>query len=210
MIVRLIELFPADFKLHQPQNLIMLEIENLNVEEFYAYSAIFLIGKEGLGRRRLAHKLGLTESKTRTMLKHLKQAGYIQTTEKTDLTTEGEEVFSYLEGKILETEKIDLDYLGIGEFAFGALVNVEKDFRVISLRDEAVRAGAKGLTVLNYQNGFTFPEDEDPQREEFENDITLLEKAFSPENGQKLLISSGSEEEARRGLWRALYHLHED
>ena len=185
----------------------MLDIENLNVDEFHAYSAIFLIGKNGLGRRRMAQELGLTESKTRTMLKHLKEAGYIQTTEKTDLTTEGKEVFSYLEEKILETEKIDLDYLGVGEFAFGALVNVEKDFRVISLRDEAVRAGAKGLTVLEFQDGFTFPEDEDPKREEFDKDVRLLEETFSPENGHKLLISSGSEAEARRGLWRALYHL---
>ena len=78
---------------------------------------------------------------------------------------------------------------------------------MISLRDEAVRAGAKGLTVLEFQNGFTFPEDNDPKNKEFEKDINQLKETFTPEKGQKLLISSGKEEEARKGLWRALYHL---
>ena len=186
----------------------MLELENLNVEEFHAYAALYLVGENNLGRRRLAEELGLTESKTRTMLKHLKNSGYVETGEKTNLTSEGEKIFSGIQKKILKVSEVDLSYLGMGEEAVAAVVKLEKDFKVIELRDEAVRAGAKGLTVLEYQNDFTFPEDEDPDVKKFEKDIELLEKVFTPRKGDKLLISSGnSEENARKGLWRGLYHL---
>jgi len=185
----------------------MIEVENLNVDEFYAFSAIYLVGKRGLGRRRLAEELGLTESKTRTMLDHLKDSGYIETGEKTILTDKGEEVFSQIDDVLIEVSEVDLEYLGVGEYAFAALVDIEKSFSVIELRDEAVRAGAKGLTVLEYDDGFTFPEDDDPTKESFENDIKHLENYFSAEKDFKLLISSGKEKEARKGLWRSIYHL---
>lgn len=189
----------------------MLELENLNVEKFHALAAIYLVGEKNLGRRRLAQELGLTESKTRTMLKHLKNSGYIETGEKTGLTSEGEKIFSEILGRLEKVSEADLEYLGMGEKAVAALVDTEKDFRVIELRDEAVRAGAKGLTVLEYREKFTFPEDEDPEEESFEKDIELLEEIFTPEKGEKLLISFGDEEEnARKGLWRALYQLLQD
>lgn len=189
----------------------MLEVEKLNVEEFNAFAGIYLIEEKNLGRRRLTEELGLTESKTRTMLKHLKNSGYIETGEKTGLTSKGEKIFSEIQGNLEKVSEAELEYLGMGEKAVAALVDTEKDFRVIELRDEAVRAGARGLTVLEYREKFTFPEDEDPEEREFENDTELLEEIFSPEAGEKLLISFGDEEEnARKGLWRALYHLLQD
>ncbi|MFB6116656.1 MAG: DUF4443 domain-containing protein [Candidatus Nanosalina sp.] len=186
----------------------MLELENLNVGKFHAYAAIYLIGEKHLGRRRLAEELGLTESKTRTMLKHLKNSGYIQTGDKTRLTSEGEKILSEIQERLQKVSEADLGYLGMGEEAVAALVKLEEDFNVIQLRDEAVRAGARGLTVLEHQKNFTFPEDEDPEEERFKKDTELLEEIFAPEKGDKLLISSGdSEEDARKGLWRALHHL---
>lgn len=161
-----------------------------------------------MGRRRLAQQLGLTESKTRTMLKHLKNSGYIETGEKTELTENGREIFTEIDNLVEKVSEVDLNYLGMGKKAVATLIETDSDFNVIRLRDEAVRAGAKGLTVLEYQGNFTFPEDEDPNGKEFEKDIELLEEVFSPEKGDKLLISSGEREEnARKGLWRALYHL---
>ncbi len=186
----------------------MLELENLNVEKFQAYAAIYLIGEKNLGRRRLAQELGLTESKTRTMLKHLKNSGYVQTGEKTGLTSEGEKIFSKINKVLEKVSDVDLNYLGMGEEAVAALVKLDTNFNVIQLRDEAVRAGARGLTVLEYHENFTFPEDEDPEEKMFEEDTELLEDIFIPEKGDKLLISSAdSEEDARKGLWRALHHL---
>lgn len=186
----------------------MLELENLNVEKFHACAAIYLVGEKNLGRRKLAQELGLTESKTRTMLKHLKNSGYIETGEKTVLTPKGEGIFKVIKNILEKVSEVDLNYLGMGEEAVAALVKTEADFNVIQLRDEAVRAGARGLTILEYQKVFTFPEDEDPDEKDFEKDIGILEEVFSPEKDDKLLISSAdTQEEARKGVWRALYHL---
>ncbi|MFB6241359.1 MAG: DUF4443 domain-containing protein [Candidatus Nanosalina sp.] len=184
----------------------MFQDLNLNVDRSYALVSIYFLGREEIGRRRLSQRLGLTESRTRTMLEHLRVEGYVEAGETMELTTtSGEKIFKEVDEKIREIREVDLENISMrGENIAALMREVEIDSS-IKIRDEAVRGGARGMTILTYEDGFNFPEEQKPDTEKINAELEYLEERFEAEDGDKLLISSAEElEDAKSGLWSAV------
>jgi predicted transcriptional regulator len=184
----------------------MFDNLNLNVDTSYAVLALYYLGNEEIGRRKLADRLGLTESRTRTMLEHLRVEGLVEAGKTMNLTTSrGEELFGEINGKLVEIREVDLENISMRGENITALmrdVNVKSSIRV---RDEAVRGGARGMTILTYDERFNFPEEQKPDSEKIEAELEHLEEQFPAERGDKLLISSAENiNEAKQGLWNAV------
>ncbi|MFB6292012.1 MAG: DUF4443 domain-containing protein [Candidatus Nanohaloarchaea archaeon] len=181
-------------------------LEDLNVPRFYAFAALYYIGSEDIGRRRLAERLGLSESKTRTMLDHLRDAGYVTADDHTKLSGNGEELYSDSLSRVKRIERLELEEVAVGDINVAALV-MGAESRIgsgLEVRDEAVRAGAEGMTVLHFEDGFKFPGEQLGEEE-----LEELDEEFDDAwKGDALLISSaGSVEKAVAGLWRALFYV---
>lgn len=186
------------------------DLDDLNVPRFYALAALYRIGQDGIGRRRLADWLGLSESKTRTMLDHLRDAGLIGVDETLALTDEGWETVEDIPVRLGGIDDLDLAYLADDSRTTIALVAGTPADDEIAIRDEAVRGGATGLTLLRYDDGFGFPDAQDPDSEQYRTDLARLDDRFGDDasDGDTLLIVFAPEKDrARAGLWRALYAL---
>jgi DNA-binding MarR family transcriptional regulator len=183
----------------------MFEELNLNVDQSYAVLATYFLGREEIGRRKLSQRLGLTESKTRTMLEHLRVEGYVEAGDTMELTTSGEKIFEQVDEKIQDIQEVDLENISMrGENIAALLREVEIDSS-IKIRDEAVRGGARGMTILTYSKGFDFPEEQKPDEEKILAELEYLEERFEAEEGDKLLISSAEKlGDAKSGLWSAV------
>jgi hypothetical protein len=73
------------------------------------------------------------------------------------------------------------------------------------VRDEAVRGGARGMTILKYEDGFNFPEEQKPDEEEIKMELDYLDEQFDAREGDKLFISSAEKiGDAKSGLWSAV------
>ncbi|MDY6766523.1 MAG: DUF4443 domain-containing protein [Candidatus Nanohaloarchaea archaeon] len=183
------------------------ELDSLNVPRYYAVAALYHIGNEEIGRRRLAGEIGLTESKTRTMLDHMRDAGYITARETLTLTEEGATIYDELEDRIKQIAPVDLTYLGVDDTSLAALVSDTEVEDEVMLRDEAVRAGATGMTVLHYDGGFHLPSDPgEAAPKEGQDDLDHLDETFSgaAPDDIVLVVSAGEIEAATAGLWRTV------
>lgn len=183
----------------------MFEDINLNVDQSYALASIYFLGNEEIGRRKLSERLGLTESRTRTMLEHLRDAGFVEAGDTMEVTTQGEKILSEVSEKIQEIREVDLENISMRGENIAALlrdVNVESSIKV---RDEAVRGGARGMTILTYEDGFNFPEEQKPEEEEIKAELDYLDQQFDAKVGDKLLTSSAQKiGDAKSGLWSAV------
>jgi predicted transcriptional regulator len=184
----------------------MLEDLNLNVDTSYAVLSLYFLGNEEIGRRKLAERLGLTESKTRTMLEHLRVEGLVEAGKTMNLTSpRGEKLFDGIDGKLVEIKEVDLENISMRGENIAALMRDVEIESSIKVRDEAVRGGARGMTILTYDGGFNFPEEQKPDSEKIEAELDYLEEVFPAERGDKLMISSaGNINEAKQGLWNAV------
>ncbi|MFB6295176.1 MAG: DUF4443 domain-containing protein [Candidatus Nanohaloarchaea archaeon] len=186
------------------------ELDDLNVPRYYALAAIYHIGKEDIGRRRLADEIGLTESKTRTMLDHLRETGYIEVQETLALTGRGADVRDELAACIKDVAPVSLDYLADDRETLAVLVTGASLESELSLRDEAVRAGASGVTILQYDGGFRFPDRAEPDNDAYRGDRGRLDAVFGERasDGDLLLaVFAGTMADATAGMWRTLLML---
>ncbi len=127
--------------------------------EVHVREALELIGKHGrVGRKDLANELRIGEGSMRTVLNQLKKRGLITSSRGGhSLTDKGRRAL----GKSLEFVKIDAGDLTVGEVDVATVVRGSADRvkRGIEQRDEAIKAGAVGATVLVFKNGkLQFPD----------------------------------------------------
>lgn len=189
------------------------KLKDFNVPSYYAFSSLYFFGEDGIGRRRLSEKLGLSESKTRTMIQHLQKRGYIESENITRLSEKGLETFQSSQKRIkavkqVEAKEITASNQNIAALVTGTESNIDKGIRI---RDEAVKAGANGLTTLIYGKQFQFPDKPDSSKENRigEDSLRELEEEFgNARKGDVLLISSASKiKDSKAGLWSALQKL---
>ncbi|MDY6765730.1 MAG: MarR family winged helix-turn-helix transcriptional regulator [Candidatus Nanohaloarchaea archaeon] len=184
-------------------------LTDLNVPRFYALAAIYHIGEEDIGRRRLADEIGLTESKTRTMLGHMRDAGLITAEETLSLAPAGEEVYTALVDTVKAVSEVDLSYFAVDEVCRAALLSGVTVDNEVAVRDEAIRGGATGMTVLQYDQQFRFPSEPDslPERNEAHADLDVLDATFQTavEGDVLFIVSADAEETVVAGLWRAIF-----
>jgi DNA-binding MarR family transcriptional regulator len=120
--------------------------------EVHVREALELIGKHGrVGRKDLADELRIGEGSVRTVLNQLKKRGLITSSRGGhSLTDKGRRAL----GKSLEFVKIDASDLTVGEVDVATVVRGAADMvkKGIEQRDEAIKAGAAGATVLIFKN----------------------------------------------------------
>lgn len=159
--------------------------------EVHVREALELIGKHGrVGRKDLADELRIGEGSVRTVLNQLKKRDLITSSRGGhSLTDKGRRAL----GKSLELVKIDASDLTVGGVDVATVVRGAAD-RVkkgIEQRDEAIKAGAAGATVLIFKNGkLQFP---DRFIEVGKKVSETIIKALKPQEGDVIVIGTADD-----------------
>ncbi len=156
--------------------------------EVHIRRALELIAEhKTIGRKQLAKRLGVGEGSMRTILNQLKKQSLITSSRGGHaLTAKGRRSL----GKPLEFVQIDAGDLTVGEvdvvtIVRGAAAKVKKG---IEQRDEAIKAGADGATVLIFKAGkLQFP---DGFARVEKGLAESLIKTFTPREGDVIIIGT--------------------
>lgn len=143
--------------------------------------------RKGLGRKQLAKELGVGEGSVRTILDRLKKRGLITSSRGGhSITTKGRHEL----GKALEYVQIDAGDLTVSDVDVATIVRnaAARVGRGIEQRDEAIKAGADGATVLIFKSGkLQFPDGFMEVRQEVGG---KLARVFKPYEGDVIIIGS--------------------
>ena len=159
--------------------------------EFHVRRALELIAEhEKIGRKQLVKELGIGEGSVRTILNQLKRRELITSSRGGHaLTPKGKRFL----GKPFEFVQIDAGDLTVGEVDVATIVRgaARKVKRGIEQRDEAIKVGAAGATVLIFRKGkFQFPHGFLKIGKELNNTLT---KIFKPREGDVIIIGSAQD-----------------
>lgn len=143
-----------------------------------------------IGRQDIAVKLGIGEGSVRTILDYLKERGLITSSRSGHaLTDKGKSLL----GKPPEFMQVDVGDLTVGKVNVATIARgaASKVKRGIEQRDEAIKVGADGATVLvfkggrlQFQGGFIKVGKESSQ---------ALMKALKPEEGDVVIIGTAKD-----------------
>lgn len=159
--------------------------------EIHVRMALDLIAKHGrVGRKELMEELGVGEGSMRTILNQLKKRGLITSSRGGHvLTAKGRRSL----GKPLKFAQIDVGDLTVGKVNVAALARgaATKVKRGIEQRDEAIKAGARGATVLVFKRGkLRFP---DGFFNVGKRDSEIIIKTFKPSEGDVIVIGAAND-----------------
>ncbi len=181
----------------------------LNVANFYALEALYLLSKKAISRRKLMLELGLSESKTRTLLLHLQKIKYIKaTTRGYALAKTGKKNAARLVGIIKDLKKIDLGNLVEKRRGFALNASaIRLPFKSYELRDIAIRGGAEGALVLKAKDSrLRFV---DSATKEYERKLQGIEGQMKElrDNDTVIVSFAQNAENAKAGLWSIIENL---
>ncbi|HLC48026.1 MAG TPA: DUF4443 domain-containing protein [Candidatus Norongarragalinales archaeon] len=173
--------------------------------------ALWILSQGEISRKALSQKLAIGEGSTRSILAHFSKNRLVRITKRgCTLTERGEAVFQYVRRTVLKVSGVRGSPITFNHPAFGIhLSPLSKKVRKgLEERDEAIRAGAEGATVLILKKGrFAFPgsEGNDFVRGEVAKE---LKEEFNAHDGDVLILSySRNGLSAERGAWSAAMHL---
>jgi hypothetical protein len=177
----------------------------LSFDSVHVFKVLQLIESKGhVSRNLLCTELSLGEGSVKTLVKHLKAQGLIESTKVgTTLTARGrrisEQFFSAMPGET----SLSKCSVALGKFNYAVLLK-QYAFALksgIEQRDAAIRMGAIGATSLLFKHDrFLMPgTNYDPLTKEPDTAGLLLEK-LKPENGDAIVIGSDMEDERRAEL----------
>lgn len=151
------------------------------------------IAKHGrVGRKQLTTELGVGEGSMRTILTQLKKRGLITSSRGGHaLTTKGKRLL----GKPFEFTRVDVGNLAVGKVNIATIVRgaAVKIGRGIEQRDEAIKAGAAGATILVYKGGkLRFP-DEFSSAEKYSSSTKQLIETFGPKDGDVIIVGTAED-----------------
>jgi len=164
--------------------------------EAQVVKALEIIGAYGtVGRIRLSKELGLGEGATRTLLKHLKNEGIIESSRRGIVLSEyGKKLFSNLRSKISEGVEVPNSPLTVGPFNIAVLVRnaAHGVKRGIEQRDTAIKAGALGTTTLIFsRNKLTMPSSEEDVFKGISSIHDILVSKLNPKENDVIIVGSG-------------------
>lgn len=142
----------------------------------------------------LCRELGLGGGAAKTIVKHMKMAGLVDTSNGgTRLTAKGATLFSGLAALMPAGTALPRSSVALGRYSYAVLLR-ELGYAVrsgIEQRDAAIRMGATGATTLLYRDGrFYMPDSgHDPLRKEPALKKEL-EKKLQPQEGDVVIIGS--------------------
>lgn len=155
------------------------------------YRALELIGEhQPIGRKLLSDKLGVGEGSMRTILNKLKWEKLIISTPQGHLLTDkGEKELEKRSRKFIE---LDAGSLTVGEVDVATIIKKASDKIKFGIeqRDEAIKAGADGVTILVFEN-----EDLKIAGTDIELNTGVKSKLielFKPDEGDVIIIGTGN------------------
>lgn len=156
--------------------------------EVHVRKALELVAEhERIGRKQLAEELGVGEGSMRTILNQLKKRGLITSSRGGHtLTAKGKRSL----GKPLEFTQIDISSLAVDKINVATVVRgaAAKVRLGIEQRDEAIKVGAAGATVLIFREGkLQFP---DGFLKVEKKQAEALVKIFNPREDDVIIIGS--------------------
>lgn len=163
------------------------------------HNSLRLIDDQGpIGRKKLAEGVGVGEGSVRSLLDILKGKGYVNSTPNGHILTDrGRDKLANMDKR---TVQLDADEITVGETDVAITVRGASDAvsKGVSIRDEAIKAGADGATTIIFENGdFEFP---DKKLKVGSKIKRKLEEKFHLENGDVVIIgSSDNRIDAERG-----------
>jgi hypothetical protein len=166
----------------------------------HVFAALQRIGNKGItSRNALCSGLVLGEGTVKTLVKHLKMHGLIETSNRgTRMTAKGKGVYEGLLSIIPAEMSLPRCSVALSRFNYAVLVR-EFGFAVrlgIEQRDAAIRMGATGATTLLFkENKFVMPaSSNDSLKKEREVRRMLIEK-LNPRDGDVIIIGSADSNE---------------
>ncbi|MGQ4832731.1 MAG: DUF4443 domain-containing protein [Candidatus Asgardarchaeia archaeon] len=182
------------------------------VRPYIALQMLFEIGKERkVGRYTLSKRLNLEESTTRTLLNYLRKYEYISSKAKSGhyLSSRGAKVFNGLNKIIVQLKRVeDLEDFTFAKHAFGVVLNnfVERIRKGLEERDEAIKAGARGITLITCKDGVisipgVYEKLDKASSEKIKNQFNLSNDCIL------LITSADTEDAAKRAIFAVIYYL---
>ncbi len=165
-----------------------------NFNFIHAVMMLLLLEKGPIGRKRLAEMMEIGEGSVRSLIRRLREAGYLEVgREGCYLTRKGHreirELRKFLKGPV----ELELPNL-VGGRASAILVRGRGrvELNVVELRDEAVRVGGRGaIILLSKERELFFPETMEPLGKYRSDDESLLRATFRPSDGDLVVIGLG-------------------
>lgn len=162
-------------------------------QEKHLWKALKVIHrKEFLGRKQISQKLDIGEGSTRTVLNRLKEKKLIKSTPRGHSLTE--KGLEEIEKRLEKFSHLDAGSLTVGEKDAAVLVKGADDEidQGIEQRDEAIKAGADGATVLVFKDSkFKTSEVEMEVPPKLRKELL---DAFKPDEGDVIIIGTAGEE----------------
>jgi hypothetical protein len=172
----------------------------LSFDLVHVFVALQRIGNKGVtSRNALCSGLVLGEGTVKTLVKHLKMQGLIETSNRgIKMTVKGNGVYEGLLSAIPAEMSLPKCSVALSRFNYAVLVR-EFGFAVglgIEQRDAAIRMGATGATTLLFKdNKFVMPaSSNDSLKKEREVRRMLVEK-LNPRDGDVIIIGSADSNE---------------
>lgn len=174
----------------------------LSFDLVHIFKTIQLIKNNGhVGRDLLCKELLLGEGSIKTLVKHLKMHGLVQTSNGgTTLTNKGMKICSELVSSLSSETSLPVCSVAIGKFNYAVLLK-ELGFAIksgIEQRDAAIKIGGTGATTLLFKDDkFTMPNGTaiyDSLRKE-PHIRRLLIESLKPEEGDVVIIGSADNNE---------------
>jgi hypothetical protein len=167
--------------------------------EAHVIKALELIGDSRyIGRIRLSKELALGEGTTRTLIKHLKKKGIVQSSRKgISFTEEGNKLFFELQNKISPVFEIPKSKLTLGPYNVAILVRdlANAVGTGMEQRDIAIRSGASGATTLIFtRNKLSLPSGEENLSESLPGLHNKLVTQFKPRENDVIIVGCGKNE----------------
>jgi hypothetical protein len=172
----------------------------LSFDLVHVFAALQRIENKGItSRNALCSGLVLGEGTVKTLVKHLKKQGLIETSNRgTKMTAKGKSVYEGLLSAIPAEMSLPRCAVALSRFNYAVLVR-EFGFAVglgIEQRDAAIKMGATGATTLLFKdNKFVMPaSSNDSLKKEREVRKMLIEK-LNPRDGDVIIIGSADSNE---------------
>lgn len=167
----------------------------LSFGEVHVFVAMQLMNERGhVSRKLLSNELALGGGAVKTLIKHMKMNGFVETSNSgTKLTEKGERVFKGL-ASVMPTEmELRRSQVALGKYNYAILLR-EFGFAIksgIEQRDAAIKMGATGATTLLYRDGrfAMFDSGEDPLSKEQQLKRELVD-TLNPWDGDAVIIGS--------------------
>ena len=172
----------------------------LSFDLVHVFVALQRIGNKGVtSRNALCSGLVLGEGTVKTLVKHLKMQGLIETSNRgTKMTVKGKGVYEGLLSAIPAEMSLPKCSVALSRFNYAVLVR-EFGFAVglgIEQRDAAIKMGATGATTLLFKdNKFVMPANSNDSLKKEPRVRRMLVEKLKPKEGDVIIIGSADSNE---------------